>query len=264
MSALLEIEGLSKRFGGLQAVDGVDLTVAVGERRAVIGPNGAGKTTLFNLITGYLRPDAGRVRFDGADVTGKPTHRIAQAGIGRAFQITSIFPGLTVFENVQLGRLAQRRETARPFGVAAGRHAGEVNDILDSVRLAGLAGERAGNLSHGDQRALELAISLALEPRLLLLDEPTAGMAPAETDQAMRLVRRIAEERGLTLLFCEHDMEVVFGTADRVLVMHEGKALAEGVPDEVRANPDVQRVYLGEEVAQRPTGGRDPDGEEVA
>jgi len=264
MTALLEIEGLSKRFGGLQAVDGVDLTVAVGERRAVIGPNGAGKTTLFNLVTGYLRPDAGRVRFDGADVTGKPTHRIAQAGIGRAFQITSIFPGLTVFENVQLGRLAQRKETARPFGVAAGRHAGEVNDILDSVRLAGLAGERAGNLSHGDQRALELAISLALEPRLLLLDEPTAGMAPAETDQAMRLVRRIAEERGLTLLFCEHDMEVVFGTADRVLVMHEGKALAEGVPDEVRTNPDVQRVYLGEEVAQRPTGGRDPQGEEVA
>ncbi len=171
---------------------------------------------------------------------------MAKAGIGRAFQITSIFPGLTVFENVQLGRFAQRGETARAFGRAAGRHRDEVADLLDSVGLGRLADERAGNLSHGDQRALELAISLALEPRLLLLDEPTAGMAPEETDRTMRLVRRIADERSLTLLFCEHDMDVVFGTADRVLVMHEGRPLAEGTPDEVRSNADVQRVYLGE------------------
>jgi branched-chain amino acid transport system ATP-binding protein len=247
VSAALEVVGLAKRFGGLQAVKDVDLTVAAGERRAVIGPNGAGKTTLFNLITGYLRPDAGRVVFNGDDITGKPTYRVARAGIGRAFQITSIFPALTVFENVQLGRLARRGETARPFGRARGRHADEVTEILESVGLAQHARSRAGNLSHGDQRALELAISLALEPRLLLLDEPTAGMAPEETDRTMRLVRRIADERKLTVLFCEHDMEVVFGTADRVLVMHEGQALAEGTPDEVRSNADVQRVYLGED-----------------
>jgi branched-chain amino acid transport system ATP-binding protein len=245
--ALLDVQGLARRFGGLRAVDGIDLAVEPGELRAIIGPNGAGKTTLFNLVTGYIRPDAGTVVFDGADITGKPTYRIAQAGIGRAFQITSIFPGLTVFRNVQLGRLARNGDTARPFGTVAGRHTDDVDEILDHVGLAELAGEVAGNLSHGDQRALELAISLALEPKLLLLDEPTAGMAPEETARTMTLVRRIAEERKLTVLFCEHDMEVVFGTAQRILVMHLGKPLAEGTPEEIRANPDVQRVYLGEE-----------------
>lgn len=247
MTALLEVSGLRKRFGGLKAVDGVDLAVQPGERRAVIGPNGAGKTTLFNLITGYLRPDAGTVTFGGQDVTGLPTHRVSRAGIGRAFQITSIFPGLTVHDNVQLGVLARERQTRLPFGSVRGRHAGEVAEILDAVGLDEVAGERAGNLSHGDQRALELAISLALRPRLLLLDEPTAGMAPAETNRTMDLVRRIAAERSLTVLFCEHDMEVVFGTADRVLVLHQGAPLADGTPDEVRADPEVQRVYLGSE-----------------
>ncbi len=247
MSALLEVKGLQKHFGGLHAVDGVDLAVEPGERRAVIGPNGAGKTTLFNLITGYLRPDAGTVTFSGADITGLPTYRVARAGIGRAFQITSIFPGLTVRENVQLGIVARKRESARPFGNVRGRHSDEVDSILDAVGLDATASERAGNLSHGDQRALELAISLALEPELLLLDEPTAGMAPAETDRTMRLVRRIADERKLTVLFCEHDMEVVFGTADRILVMHQGRPLAEGTPEEIRSNPEVRSVYLGEE-----------------
>jgi branched-chain amino acid transport system ATP-binding protein len=256
MTPLLEVRGLAKRFGGLKAVDGVDLDVAPRERRAIIGPNGAGKTTLFNLITGYFRPDAGSVLFDGTDLTGKATYRIAQAGIGRAFQITSIFPGLSVFENVQLGRFAQRGETAQPVGTAAGRHADEVHEILDSVGLLELRRERAGNLSHGDQRALELAISLALEPKLLLLDEPTAGMAPAETERTMQLIRRIADERSLTLLFCEHDMDVVFGTAERILVMHMGRRLAEGAPDEIRADPEVRRVYLGEEAG----GGRGLDG----
>ncbi len=247
--ALLEVRGLAKSFGGLQAVDGVDLDVEPAERRAIIGPNGAGKTTLFNLITGYLQPNAGTVTFDGADITGQPTYVIAKSGIARAFQITSIFPGLTVFRNVQLGRLAQQGETARPFGVVEQRHAEAVREILDDCGLGGLATERAGNLSHGDQRALELAISLAMEPKLLLLDEPTAGMAPEETARTMRLVRRIADERRLTVLFCEHDMDVVFGTADRILVMHQGRPLAEGTPEEIRAHPEVQKVYLGEEVA---------------
>ncbi len=247
MSPLLQVSGLAKHFGGLRAVDGVDLSVQPGERRAVIGPNGAGKTTLFNLITGYLQPSAGAVTFDGEDITGKPTHKISKAGIGRAFQITSIFPGLTVQQNVQLGFLAIRGETARPWGTVEGRHAESVRPILDDVGLLGVADEQAGNLSHGDQRALELAISLALGPKLLLLDEPTAGMAPEETTRTMQLVRRIAEERELTLLFCEHDMDVVFGTADRILVMAQGAPLAEGTPDEIRVHPEVRRVYLGEE-----------------
>ncbi len=245
--ALLEVRGLAKRFGGLAAVDGVDLSVEAGERRAVIGPNGAGKTTLFNLITGFLPPDHGRVTFDGADITASPTYRIARAGIGRAFQITSIFPKLTVFDNVQLGILSHRGETARLVGASKGRHAGEVTSLLDAVGLVDLITQRAGSLSHGDQRALELAISLALEPKLLLLDEPTAGMAPAETEKTMQLVRRIADDRDLTLLFCEHDMDVVFGTADRILVMHQGRRLAEGTPAEIKADPEVRAVYLGEE-----------------
>ncbi len=243
--ALLEVRGLRKRFGGLQAVDGVDLLVEPKELRAVIGPNGAGKTTLFNLVTGYFRPDAGTVTFDGADITGLPTYRIARAGIGRAFQITSIFGGLTVHENVRLGIIARRGESSRAYGSVAGLHATEVGEILDDVRLREVEHARAGNLSHGDQRALELAISLALEPKLLLLDEPTAGMAPEETRRTMDLVRRIAADRALTVLFCEHDMEVVFGTADRILVMHQGRPLAEGTPDEVRSDPEVKRVYLG-------------------
>jgi branched-chain amino acid transport system ATP-binding protein len=245
--ALLEVQGLAKSFGGLRAVAGVDLVVEPAERRAIIGPNGAGKTTLFNLITGYLAPDTGTVVFDGQDVTGQPTYRVAKAGIARAFQITSIFPGLSVFRNVQLGRLAQAGETASPLGVVEGRHGDAVTEILEDCGLAPVAGERAGNLSHGDQRALELAISLAMEPKLLLLDEPTAGMAPEETTRTMRLVRRIADERHLTVLFCEHDMDVVFGTAHRILVMHQGRPLAEGTPDEIRDHPDVRKVYLGEE-----------------
>jgi branched-chain amino acid transport system ATP-binding protein len=247
--ALLEVRGLAKHFGGLRAVGGVDLDVEPAERRAIIGPNGAGKTTLFNLITGYLQPDAGSVVFDGKDITSKPTYRIAKAGIGRAFQITSIFPGLTVFRNVQLGRLAQAGETARIFGTVEDRHADAVAEILEDCGLAAMATEQAGNLSHGDQRALELAISLAMEPKLLLLDEPTAGMAPEETTRTMQLVRRIADERRLTVLFCEHDMDVVFGTADRILVMNMGTPLAEGTPEEIRNDPEVKKVYLGEEVA---------------
>ncbi|CAN5283853.1 ABC transporter ATP-binding protein [soil metagenome] len=244
---MLRVRGLKRHFGGLRAVDGVDLDVAPGERRAVIGPNGAGKTTLFNLITGHFRPDEGTVTFDGADITGRPSYRIARAGLGRAFQITSIFPNLTVFENVQLGVLSRRGETARFVGPVAGLHSTEVDGILEPVGLTGSAKDLAGNLSHGDQRALELAISLALEPKLLLLDEPTAGMAPEETTRTMELVRRLADEHFLTLLFCEHDMEVVFGTAERVLVMHQGRRLAEGTPEEVRRDPEVQAVYLGAE-----------------
>jgi len=244
---LLKVRDLTVNFGGLWAVNGVDFDVMPGERRAVIGPNGAGKTTLFNLLTGYYKPSRGSFAFNGQDLTGKQTHRIAKVGIARAFQITSIFPALSVFRNVQLARLARLGETWHFWGVVEGQHREDVALILEDTGLSPLAGERASHLSHGDQRALELAISLAMEPRLLLLDEPTAGMAPEETTQTMRLVRRIAEQRNLTLLFCEHDMEVVFDTAERILVMNMGRVLADGTPEEIRADPEVKRVYLGDE-----------------
>jgi ABC-type branched-subunit amino acid transport system ATPase component/ABC-type branched-subunit amino acid transport system permease subunit len=243
---LLVVQGLSKAFGGLRAVQDVDLTVHAGDRHAIIGPNGAGKSTVFNLITGRLKPDAGRVRFAGVDITGKPTHRIAKAGIGRAFQITMIFPKLTVLQNLQYAILAHRGYTVRPFGLANRMFRDEAMDLLEAVGLGRYASLPAGQLSHGDQRAIELAISLALGSRLVLLDEPTAGMSAFETEKAMELVRRVATEKKLTLLFCEHDMDVVFGTARTITVMHLGRVLTEGTPDEVRANPEVQKVYLGE------------------
>jgi ABC-type branched-subunit amino acid transport system ATPase component/ABC-type branched-subunit amino acid transport system permease subunit len=243
---LLTVQGLSRAFGGLRAVQDVDLVVHAGDRHAIIGPNGAGKSTLFNLITGRLKPDAGRVIFARQDITGRPPHTIARAGIGRAFQITMIFPKLTVLRNLQYTMLAHRGRTVRPFGRADRMFREEAMQLLEAVGLDWYAELPAGQLSHGDQRAIEIAISLALGSRLVLLDEPTAGMSPFETEKAMELVRRVAQEKHLTLLFCEHDMEVVFGTARTVTVMHQGRVLTEGTPDEVRANSDVQKVYLGE------------------
>ena len=247
MTPLLDIEGVAKSFNGFRAVDGVDLRIEQGQRRAVIGPNGAGKTTLFSLLTGQLRPDAGRVLLEGRDITGLPPQRIAAAGISRAFQVTSIFRELSVLRNVQIALLAARGRTKRLWGAAWSREHEQAESLLDEVGLGELADVPAGELSHGDQRALELALALAREPTLLLLDEPTAGMAPAETKRAMELVRRVVGERGITLLFCEHDMDVVFGTADCVTVMHEGRVIADGAPEDVRADEQVRQVYLGSE-----------------
>jgi branched-chain amino acid transport system ATP-binding protein len=227
-------------------VQDVDLVVHAGDLHAIIGPNGAGKSTLFNLITGRLKPDAGRVTFGGRDITGQAPHRIARSGIGRAFQITMIFPKLTVLQNLQYAMLAHHGYTVRPFGFADRMFRDEAMQLLEAVGLDQYADLAAGQLSHGDQRAIELAISLALGSRLVLLDEPTAGMSAFETQKAMELVRRVAQEKRLTLLFCEHDMEVVFGTARTVTVMHLGRVLTQGTPDEVRANADVQKVYLGQ------------------
>ena len=243
---LLTIEGLGKSFGGLRAVHGVDLTVHAGDRHAIIGPNGAGKSTLFNLITGRLKPDSGTITFGDRDITGKPVHAIAKAGIGRAFQITTIFPKLSVLQNLQYAMLAHRGLTVRPWGIADRMFRDEAMTLLEAVGLGGYPDLPAGQLSHGDQRAIEIAISLALGSRLVLLDEPTAGMSPYETQKAMELVRRIATEKKLTLLFCEHDMSVVFGNARTVTVMHLGEVLTQGTPEEVRADPQVQLVYLGE------------------
>jgi ABC-type branched-subunit amino acid transport system ATPase component/ABC-type branched-subunit amino acid transport system permease subunit len=243
---LLSLEHLSRNFGGLRAVQDVSLEVKEGDRHAIIGPNGAGKSTLFNLITGQLKPSSGKVIFDGRDITGKPPHVIARTGIGRAFQITTIFPKLTVRQNLQYTMLAHRGYTVRPFGIANRTFADEAQGLAEAVGLGMWADLPAGRLSHGDQRAIEIAISLALGSKLVLLDEPTAGMSAYETDKAMELVRRLATERFLTLLFCEHDMSVVFSTARTVTVMHQGRVLTAGTPEQIRRNPDVQKVYLGE------------------
>lgn len=245
MSDFLTATGMDKSFGGFKAVGGVGLTIQAGERRAVIGPNGAGKTTLFNLLTGLLRMDAGTVRLGNRDITGLPPHEIAGAGISRAFQVTSIFGRLSVRRNVQVALLSASKMTMRPWGSAWSEKRSDADSILEEVGLSHLAEVEAGALSHGDQRALELAIALALDPKLLILDEPTAGMAPEETSKTMGLIRRIVTERNITLLFSEHDMEVVFGTAERITVMNQGSVLAEGSPDEVRRDARVQEVYLG-------------------
>jgi branched-chain amino acid transport system ATP-binding protein len=246
MSTILEVRSLAKRFGGLEALGGVDLTVARGEFRAIIGPNGAGKSTFFNAITGLLRPDAGRVMFEGRDVTAEPPHQLARRGVGRTFQITSVFHDLSALENVQVALLVHARRAWSVWPRVRAQHAGRARELLALVGLAASAARPAGTLSHGDQKRLELAIALAGAPRLLLLDEPTAGMAAQERLESITLVHRVAGELGVSCVFTEHDMAVVFAVATRITVMHQGRVLAEGTPAEVRARPEVQQVYLGE------------------
>ncbi len=243
---ILRVESLVKRFGGLAALGGVDLTVEAGEFHAIIGPNGAGKSTFFNTLTGLLRPNSGRISFEGRDVTGEPAHRLARRGMARTFQITSVFPDLSALENVQVALLAHARRSWSLWSQAHALGAERAQELLALVGLAASAAKPAGTLAHGDKKRLELAIALAGEPRLLFLDEPTAGMAAQERLEAIRLVHRIARELGLSCVFTEHDMAVVFAVATRITVMHQGRVLAEGTPAEVRARPEVQQVYLGE------------------
>ncbi len=243
---ILRVESLVKRFGGLEALGGVDLTVGPGEFRAIIGPNGAGKSTFFNTLTGLLRPDAGRVVFEGQDITGEPPHHIARKGVARTFQITSVFPDLSALENAQVALLAHARRSWSLWQRARALGAERAHELLAMVGLAAIAAKPAGTLSHGDQKRLELAIALAGEPRLLLLDEPTAGMAAPERLKAIALVHRVSRELGLSCVFTEHDMAVVFAVATHITVLHQGRVLAEGTPAEVRALPEVQQVYLGE------------------
>jgi branched-chain amino acid transport system ATP-binding protein len=245
-SPILRVESLVKRFGGLVALGGVDLAVEAGEFHAIIGPNGAGKSTFFNAMTGLLRPDSGRVAFEGRDITGEPPHRVARRGVARTFQITSVFPDLSALENVQVALLAHARRSWSLWSRARTLGAERAQELLALVGLAASAAKPAGTLAHGDQKRLELAIALAGEPRLLFLDEPTAGMAAQERIEAIRLVHRIARELGLSCVFTEHDMAVVFAVATRITVLHQGRVLAEGTPAEVRARPEVQQVYLGE------------------
>ncbi|WP_158932723.1 ABC transporter ATP-binding protein [Acidisphaera sp. S103] len=243
---MLEIQGLRKTFAGFVAVNDVSLTIEARQIVAVIGPNGAGKSTFFNLITGHLRPDTGRVVLDGHDVTGLPPHRICRLGMGRSFQLTNIFPRLTVLQNVQAGLLAHRGRGRDFWSRSETMFRDDAEALLQSIGLAAVADVIAGTLAYGNQKQLELGIALASDPRVLLLDEPTAGMSAGETHETISLLQRIAEERGLTLLFTEHDMAVVFRIAQKIAVLYQGRKLAEGPPAEVRVNPEVRRVYLGE------------------
>ncbi|MBM3581622.1 MAG: ABC transporter ATP-binding protein [Alphaproteobacteria bacterium] len=242
---LLEVRVLSRSFNGFQAVRDVSFDVPSGSITAMIGPNGAGKTTMFNLLTGLLRPDAGTVMFKGRDVTALPPHRRCRLGMGRSFQRTNIFPSLTVGQNVQAAFVAHRGRGWEFWRPSAGMYGTETDELLESVGLRDRANEKAQYLSHGDQKQLELGIALALDPEIMLLDEPTAGMSIAETQKAIALIGRLARERHLTLLFTEHDMDVVFSIADRIVVLHHGSVLAIGKPAEVKQDPEVRRVYLG-------------------
>jgi len=240
---VLRTEGLTIRFGGLSALNGVNFQVQRGEIRAIIGPNGAGKGTFFNWLTGVLHPTSGRILFDGEDITGFSPDRISRKGIARSYQITNILPNATTLENVRIAAQSRRH------GWNMLRHHGDLRDIIEkaeavlaSVGLIDKAAELAANLSHGEQRNLEIGIALATEPQLLCLDEPTAGMSTAETHDTMELVRRIAKD--LTILIVEHDMQVVMELAQRITVLHYGRVLAEGPPADIRENPRVQEVYL--------------------
>ena len=240
---ILRTEALAVRFGGLNALDGVSISVRAGEIRAVIGPNGAGKSTFFNSLTGVIRPTSGRITFNGRDIAGLPPHKISQAGIARSYQITNILPGATVLENVRIA--AQSRHSSwnilrhhRSFGHVIDR----AREMLDAVGLLAKEDELAANLSHGEQRNLEIGVALATEPQLLCLDEPTADMSVTETHATVELIRRIAANH--TIMIVEHDMEVVMGLANTITVLHYGQVLAEGAPAEIQANPRVQEVYL--------------------
>jgi len=243
---VLEVRGLAKSFGGVQAVAGVDLSMPRGEIRALIGPNGAGKTTFFNMLTGQLSADTGEVRFKGQRLSGLAPHAVWRRGVSRTFQITATFVTLSAVENVQVALQSHRRRTYALFAKAAGLEREAARALLAQVGLDAQAERPAGVLAYGDLKKLELAVALANSPDVLLLDEPTAGMAPAERGALMALTQRIARERGLTVLFTEHDMDVVFSVADRIMVLHQGRVIAEGRPDEVRADAQVQKVYLGE------------------
>lgn len=242
---MLRVEGIHKSFEDFKAVSGANLTVEAGRLVAVIGPNGAGKTTLFNLITGQLKADRGKIIFKDEDISKLPPYEICRKGIARSFQIANIFPRLTVFRNVQVSVLSQQRKSVRLFRPAETLAVAETNTILENVGLSDKADATAGSLAHGDQRTLEIAIALGNKPELVVLDEPTAGMSPEETAATMELIRRLAGSEGLTILFCEHDMEVVFNVAQSIMVMHQGITIIQGGPDEVRNSSQVQECYLG-------------------
>jgi branched-chain amino acid transport system ATP-binding protein len=244
---MLDVKSVSKRFGSLVALHDVSLSVEAGELRAVIGPNGAGKTTLFNLISGFFRPTSGTVSFDGSDITPLPAHERVVLGIARTFQITEIFPELSVYENIRISTEVSDGYRLRPW-ISGKENARVSEQVMKTLQLTGLAAKAdrlVGELPHGDQRAAEIAMALALRPRLLLLDEPTAGMGEQETYEITQLIRRLHRENKYTIVLIEHDMRVIFHLADRITVLDQGRLLAEGTPQEIDANESVQAAYLG-------------------
>jgi len=245
--ALIECHEVTRRFGGLIAVDNVDMTVEAGETRAIIGPNGAGKTTLFNLLTGVLTASEGQVIFEGRNITSLPVHDIIQRGISRTFQLTHLFPELSVLENVRIA--AQARNNRRWYFLGGSQIINDSKAVaLEAIKKLGL-GDRAtiqaGMLSHGDQRLLEIAMALSQNPKLLLLDEPTQGLSIEETERAINILKDLLNSTDLTVILVEHDMEVVFRLAEKITVLHRGRVIADGSPDTVKADDSVQEAYLG-------------------
>jgi branched-chain amino acid transport system ATP-binding protein len=244
---VLELQGLSKAFGGVQAVNDVSMIVEEGELGAIIGPNGAGKSTLFNLVTGHYKSDRGEVIFKGKDITDFPPHRISKLGIGRAFQGVTIFPTLSVLENVLVPFIVSKKNDFNLYCFTRDRKdlQEEAMRYLEMVELADRAWTISQELSHGEQMRLEVGIALATEADLLLLDEPTTGMSPSETRDMVMLIKKLSVEGGKTIVFTEHNMEVVFGTAEKIRVLHMGILIAEGTPDEISRNEKVKEAYLG-------------------
>ncbi|MFD2032031.1 ABC transporter ATP-binding protein [Ancylobacter dichloromethanicus] len=254
---VLKVSALTKRYGGVQALDGVSFAIAPGELLALIGPNGAGKSTCFNIVNGQLRPDSGHVRLIGSgtagrDITGLAPRRIARLGVGRTFQVATVFGSMTALENVQMALIAARGQVFGLWRPARDLARQEALDLLEQTGMAAQAGRPAASLAYGDVKRLELAMALAGEPRLLLMDEPTAGMSAGERHDMIALVRRLTRVRGLAVLFTEHSMDVVFGHADRVVVLARGRLIADGSVEAVRDDPAVREVYLG----GIPVGGR--------
>ena len=241
----LQTQGITKEFGKLRAVNEVSLEISKGDIHAIIGPNGAGKSTYFNLVTGYHRATAGKVLFKEKEITHLPAYSRCNLGITRSFQITSIYPKLTVYESVLMALLCHRKITLNFFSPAKNFFKEEVWHILEDIGLADQAHRVGDSISHGDKKRLELAVTVGTEPELLLLDEPTCGMSPEETDMTMSLINQLSKQRGITILFTEHDMSVVFGIAKRISVLHQGTLIADGSPQEVRNSEEVQKVYLG-------------------
>ena len=249
MNPILSVKGISIQFGALKAVQDVSFEAQPGKITAVIGPNGAGKSSLFNLISGAIRPSSGSVRFDGEDVTGRAPHQLLRYGLSRSFQITNLFFELPVRENLRLAAqfLEQGRGLFRPLARSQ-TAAARVDELLEQFDLRNKADELTGYLSHGEQRRLEIAVSLASRPRMLLLDEPTQGMSHCDTRETEALIRGLSRNHGLSILLVEHDVDLVMQLSDFVVVMHQGQKLAEGTPAEVRANPAVQSAYFGEKL----------------
>ncbi|MCC7059998.1 MAG: ABC transporter ATP-binding protein [Burkholderiaceae bacterium] len=243
--SLLTISGLGKSFGGVRAVDGIDFALAAGELLALIGPNGAGKSTTFNMVNGQLRADSGSIRLEGTELIGLKPRQIWRLGVGRTFQIAATFASLTVVENVQMALISADRKLYALWRPAASHKRAEALELLDQVGMVAQADRPCSVLAYGDVKRVELAIAMANAPKLLLMDEPTAGMAPAERNDLMALTRKLVIERGMGVLFTEHSMDVVFAYADRMVVLARGRLIAEGKPAQIRDHPRVQEVYFG-------------------